>query len=272
MLVQTGAGAQMDRPVSISDELPRYLERLSRPRERKKPDKSATAGYSDLNRFAGGLNPGELIVITGRPSTGKTTLALNIALSAAVNRMRPTAIFSPNLSCEQIVLRLVAGMGRFDPSEVLKRRLTVTDWERIDMAAGILSRAPIFMDDTANLSTAELRRRVLDLKKNNGLGLVIVDELQGLYPSKRDDIGVASARSIPQALKGMARVFDVAVLAVSRLSRRAQRRRSNRMVLSDLWGSGVEHDADLIVSLFKREFYVWGRLGSLKHYETPSRK
>ena len=262
----------MDRPVLISDELTRYFERLRRPRERKKPAKSATADYSDLNRFAGGLNAGELIVITGRPSTGKTTLALNIALSAAVNRMLPTAIFSLNLSCEQIALRLVAGMGRFDPSEVLKRRLTVSDWERIDLATEILSHAPIFLDDTANLSTAELRRRVLDLKKENGLGLVIVDELQGLYPTKRDDIGVPSDRSMAQALRGIAKVLDVAVLAVSRLSRRAERRRNNRMVLSDFWGSGFEHDADLIVSLFKREFYVWGRLGSLKHYATPKRK
>ena len=262
----------MDRPDLISDELTRYFERLRRPRERKKPDKTVTADYSDLNRFAGGLKAGELIVITGRPSTGKTTLALNIALSAAVNRMLPTVIFSLNLSCEQIALRLVAGMGRFDPSEVLKRRLTVSDWERIDMATETLSHAPIFVDDTTNLSTAELRRRVLDLKKENGLGLVIVDELHGLRPTKRDTIDVPSARSIPQALREMARVLDVAVIAVSRLSRRAERRRSNRMVLSDFWGSGFEHDADLIVALFKHECYVWGRLGSLKHYETPRRR
>ena len=261
----------MDRPVLISDELTRYFERLRRPRARKKPAKSEPADYSDLNRFAGGLNAGELIVITGRPSAGKTTLALNMALSAAVNRRLHTVIFSLNLSCEQIALRLVAGMGRFDPSEVLKRRLTVTDWERIDMATETLSQVPIFVDDSTNLSIAELRRRVLDLKKENGLGLVIVDELQGLYPTKRDDNGVQSARSIPQELREMARVLDVAVIAVSRLNRRAERRRSNRMVLSDFWGSGFEHDADLIVSLFKREFYVWGRLESLKHYETPRR-
>ena len=272
MLVQTGTGAQMDRPVSVSNELPRYLERLSKPRERRKRDRQPTTDYSDLNRFTGGLNAGELVVIAGRPSTGKTTLALNIALSAAINRVLPTAIFSPNLSCEQIVLRLVAGMGRFDPSEVLKRRLTSNDWERIDMAAEILARAPIFVDDTTNMSTARLRRRVLDLKDDNGLGLVIVDELQGLCPTKRDVIGVPTARSIPKALKGMARELDVSVVAVSRLSRRAERRRSNRMVLSDLWGSGVEHDADLIVSLFRREFYCWGRIGSLKHYEVPRKK
>ena len=272
MLVQTDTGAQMDRPVSISNELHRYLERLSRPRERKKRDRPATTDYSDLNRFTGGLNAGELVVIAGRPSTGKTTLSLNIALSAAVNRVLPTAIFSPNLSCEQIVLRLVAGMGRFDPSEVLKRLLTAKDWERIDMAAEVLSRAPIFIDDTTNLSTARLRRRVLDLKNENGLGLVIVDELQGLCRTKRDVIGVPATRSIPKALKGMARELDVPVVAVSRLSRRAERRRSNRMVLSNLWGSGVEHDADLIVSLFRREFYIWGRIGSLKHHEIPEKQ
>ena len=272
MLVQTDTGAQMDRPVSVSNELPRYLERLSKPRERRKRDRQPTTDYADLNRFTGGLNAGELVVIAGRPSTGKTTLTLNIALSAAVNRVLPTVIFSPNLSCEQIVLRLVAGMGQFDPSEVLKRRLTSNDWERIDMAAEILARAPLFVDDTTNMSTATLRRRVLDLKDDNGLGLVIVDELQGLCPTKRDVIGVPTARSIPRALKGMARELDVSVVAVSRLSRRAERRRSNRMVLSDLWGSGVEHDADLIVSLFRREFYIWGRIGSLKHHEIPGRK
>ena len=261
----------MDRPVSVSNELPRYLERLSRPRDRRKRDRSETADYSDLNRFTNRLNAGELIVITGRPSTGKTTLALNIALSAAVDRMLPTAIFSPNLSCDQIVSRLVAGIVRIDPSELRKRRLTAKDWNRIDMAADVLSRAPIFVDDTTNMSTARLRRRVLDLKDDNGLGLVIVDELQGLCPTNRDVIGVPTARSIPRALKRMARELVVPILAVSRLSRRAERRRSNRMVLSDLWGSGVEHDADLIVSLFQREIYIWGRIGSLKHHEIPGR-
>ena len=124
-------------------DLPRSVERQSKPREWKKLDRKIPADYSDLNRFDGGLKAGELFVITGRPSTDKTTLTLNIALSAAVSRNRPTSIFCLYLSSEHIVLRLIAVMGRFAPCGVLKRWCTAKDWDRIDMAAKY-SRTPPF--------------------------------------------------------------------------------------------------------------------------------
>lgn len=262
----------MVKPVSISSALPRYLDRLRGRKKRERPCRAASAEYSDLNRFTGGLNAGELIVIAGRPSTGKTTLALNIALSAAVNRAIPTAILSLGLSCNQVVSRLIASVARVDRSRLRRGVLTPTDWNRIDMAEETLARSQTFICESDSLSTSQLPRLVRDLKDETGLELVIVDELQELYPASRDANEVPTAQTVPRALKRMARELDVAILAVSRLSRRAERRRSNRMVLSDLWGSGVEHDADLVVSLFRREFYVWGRLGSLKHHETPRRK
>ncbi len=163
-------------------------------------------------------------------------------------------------------------MARVDRSSLRRRTLTSNDWKRIELAEETLSRAPIFISESISLSTARLPRLVRDLKDENGLGLVIVDELQELYPAASDVYGIPTVRTVPRALKSMARELDVAVLAVSRLSRRVERRGSKRMVLSDLWGSGVEHDADLIVSLFKRDFYIWGRLGSLKHHEIPKRK
>ena len=272
MLVQTDMGARMVKPVSISRALPRYLDRLRRRRKRKKRFRAASGEYSDLNRFTGGLNAGELIVIAGRPSTGKTTLALNIALSAALDRVLPTAILSLGLTCNQVVSRLVASMARVDPSSLRGRVLTPKDWKRIERVEESLARAPILVCESHSLTTAQLPRLVRDLKDENGLGLVIVDELQELIPAGPDVHGVPTAQTVPRALKGMARELDVAVLAVSRLSRRIERRRSNRMVLSDLWGSGVEHDADLIVTPFKREFYIWGPIGSLKHHDIPRRK
>ena len=262
----------MVKPVSISRALPRYLERLRRSRKRKDPFSATSGEYSDLSRFTGGLNTGELIVIAGRPSTGKTTLALNIALSVAVDRAIPTAILSLGLSCDQIVSRLVASIARVDLSRLRKRALTPKDWKRIEMAGETLSRASIFISESNSLSTAKLPRLVRDLKEESELGLVIVDELQELYPAASEVHAVPTAQTVPRALKRMARELDVAVLAVSRLSRREKRRRSNRMALSDLWGSGVEHDADLVVSLFKREYYIWGRLGGLKRHEAPKRE
>ena len=258
----------MVRPVSISKALPRYLERLRRSRKRKDHFSTAPGKYSDLNGFTGGLDAGELLVIAGWPSTGKTTLALNIALSAAVDRALPTAILSLGLSCDQVVSRLIASMARVDRSRLRRRVLMPKDWKRIEMAEETLECAPIFISESKSLSTAQLPRLVRNLKQESELGLVIVDEIQELYPAAPDGYAVPTAQTVPRALKRMARELDVAVLAVSRLSRRVERRGSDRMALSDLWGSGAEQDADLVVSLFKREYHIWGRLGGLNRHDT----
>ena len=163
-------------------------------------------------------------------------------------------------------------MAQVDLSRLRKRTLTPKDWKRIEMAEETLARAPIFISESNSLSTAQLPRLVRDLKEKSELGLVIVDELQELYPEAPDDHAVPTAQTVPRALKRMARELDVAVLAVSRLSQREKRRRSNRMALSDLWGSGIELDADMVVSLFRREYYIWGRLGGLKRHEAPKRE
>ena len=262
----------MVKPASISKLLPRYLERLRALSKRKKPVSGLHSDFSDLDRFTGGLLPGELIVIVGPPSTGKTRLALNVALSAAVNRMLPTAIISLKLSSNRVVSRLIASMARVNKPKLRKGRLTAREWGRIDKAAETLARAPIFVDATPGLSPSELRQRILDLKDDRKLGLVIVDEHQRMRSEKQDGTRVPAARTISGALKELAMELDVPVVAVSPLSRRLARRRKDRMVLSDLFGSGVEHDADMIVSIFKREFYVWGRIRRLTHHETPARK
>ena len=159
-------------------------------------------------------------------------------------------------------------MARVDRSRLRRRELTPKDCKRIEIAGETLSRAPIFISESKSLSTAQLPRLVRDLKNESGLGLVVVDDLQELYPTASDVHGVPTAQTVPRALKRMARKLNVAAIAVLRLSRRVVRRSSNRITLADLWGPAIDLDADLVVSLFRGEFYISGRLGGSKRQET----
>jgi len=214
------------------------------------------SGYSEFDKLTAGLQPGELIVIAGRPSMGKTTLAVNIAENAAIGSKVPTAIFSMEMPSQQLAFRMISSLGRVDQTHLRTGRFPDEDWSRINTAVQLMSEAPIFIDDTPSLSPTEIRARARRLQREHGLGLIVVDYLQLMAVPGSKENRATEISEISRSLKGLAKELSLPVIALSQLNRSVEQRTDKRPVMSDLRESGaIEQDADLILFIYREEVY-----------------
>lgn len=213
-------------------------------------------GYTDFDGMTAGLQNSDLIIIAGRPSMGKTAFALNVALRAGARAEVPTAVFSLEMSMEQLMTRLLAVQSKVNLGNLRTGYLDDQDWSALYEAAEILSNSPIFIDDTPALSTLELQAKCRRLKAEHNLGLIVVDYLQLMRSSARTDSREQEISDISRSLKALAKELNVPVIALSQLNRKVEERTDKRPMMSDLRESGaIEQDADIIIFLYRDAAY-----------------
>ncbi|HAO20255.1 MAG: replicative DNA helicase [Desulfobacteraceae bacterium IS3] len=213
-------------------------------------------GYTDFDRMTAGLQKSDLIILAARPSMGKTAFALNIARNVAVDAEVPVAVFSLEMSKEQLSMRMLCSEARVDSSRLRGGFFSKEDWVRLTDAAGMLSEAPIFIDDSASISAMEIRAKARRLKMEKDLGLIVIDYLQlmrGRADAERRDLEISE---ISRSLKALAKELNVPVVALSQLNRKLEERGDKRPILSDLRESGsLEQDADVVAFIYRDEVY-----------------
>ena len=216
-------------------------------------------GFADLDEKTSGLQPGDLVIVAGRPSMGKTAFSINIAENVALDSGKGVAIFSMEMGGTQLAMRMIGSVGRLNQHTLRTGRLEDEDWSRMTHALGRLNEAPIFIDETAGLNALELRSRARRLhRQNGGLGLIVVDYLQLMTaPASRASENRATEISdISRSLKALAKELNVPVIALSQLNRSLEQRPNKRPIMSDLRESGaIEQDADLILFIYRDEVY-----------------
>jgi replicative DNA helicase len=215
------------------------------------------SGFADLDALTGGFQPGNLIVLAARPSMGKSAAATNIAEYAAVEAGVPVALFSLEMSETELAHRFLASQARVSSDDLRKGRVRAEKWPKVLKAVEKLARAPIFVDDSSDMSVLELRAKSRRLAARHGLGLVVVDYLQLMRPEGRPDSSrVEQIGQISRGLKILARELEVPVIAVSQLSRAVESRNPPVPMLSDLRESGsIEQDADVVMFIYRDEYY-----------------
>ncbi len=224
--------------------------------DRKSHVTGVPTGFKKFDEMTAGLQPSELVVVAGRPSMGKTSFCLNVAQHAAIHEQTPVAIFSLEMSKEQLVQRMLCSVAKVDSHKLRTGYLSDADWPRLTTGAGILSEAPIFIDDTPGISLLEMRAKARRLMAEQRLGLVIIDYLQLISGRGRAESRQQEISEISRSLKAMAKDLNVPVVALSQLSRAVEARQPPRPQLSDLRESGaIEQDADVVIFLYRPAFY-----------------
>ncbi len=215
-----------------------------------------TTGFNEFDDKTTGLQKGDLVIVAGRPSMGKTTFAMNMAENAAIGAQVPVAIFSMEMPSEALAMRMISSLGRINGHHLRTGELTDDDWPRITSAVSILSEAKVFIDDTPALSPTDLRARARRLKREHGLGLIVIDYLQLMQIAGGGENRATEISEISRSLKALAKELEVPVIALSQLNRSLEQRPNKRPVMSDLRESGaIEQDADLIVFIYRDEVY-----------------
>jgi len=217
-------------------------------------------GFNDLDHMTSGFQRSDLIIIAGRPSMGKTAFCLNVALNSVKEEYegrKPVALFSLEMSKEQLVTRMLCSEARVDAGRLRGGFLAESDWPKLTRAAGVLSESPIFIDDTPAISVLEMRAKCRRLKADKGLGMIIVDYLQLMRGRDAMKSREQEISEISRSLKALAKELHVPVIALSQLSRAVEQRGGDkRPMLSDLRESGsIEQDADVVLFVFREEFY-----------------
>jgi len=232
------------------------IETIDRLYQKKAHVTGIPTGFIDFDIKTAGLQASDLIVIAGRPSMGKSAFAIGIAEYAGVVEKIPLAIFSLEMSKEQLVQRMLCSHAKVDAHKVRTGYLATSDWPRLTAAAGKLSEAPIFIDDTAAISVMELRAKARRLKAHQDIKLIILDYLQLMRGSSNIENRQQEISEISRCLKALARELNVPVIAISQLSRAVEARTDHRPQLSDLRESGaIEQDADVVALLLREEYY-----------------
>ncbi|MGH8119652.1 MAG: replicative DNA helicase [Gammaproteobacteria bacterium] len=240
----------------IKDLLVKALDRVDELFRLDNPITGVPTGFDDLDERTAGLQPSDLIIIAGRPSMGKTALAINIAEHAAIKGKLSVAIFSMEMPGEQLAMRMMSSLGRIDQHKVRTGKLSDDDWPRLTSAVEILKDAQLFIDDTPALTPAELRSRCRRIKREAGLDMVVVDYLQLMSVPGTTENRATEISEISRSLKAMAKELNVPVLALSQLNRSLEQRPNKRPVMSDLRESGaIEQDADVIIFIYRDEVY-----------------
>jgi replicative DNA helicase len=214
-------------------------------------------GFADLDRMTSGLQAGDMIVVAGRPSMGKTAFALNIAEHVGVELRLPVAIFSLEMSGPQLATRFLSSVGRIDQSKLRTGRLTDDEWDRMTVALGKLHEAPIHIDETGAINSTDLRARARRLHRQFGkLGLIIIDYLQLMSSNRMGENRATEISEISRSIKALAKELQVPIIALSQLSRKVEERTDKRPLMSDLRESGaIEQDADIIMMMYREEYY-----------------
>ena len=215
-----------------------------------------TTGYPRLDSLTSGLQNSDLIILAARPSMGKTAFALNIARNVAFEENAPVAVFSLEMSKEQLSMRLLTSEARIDSNRLKTGFITQDDWQNATDAAGLLNDLPIFIDDTPNITVMDIRAKARRIKKESGLGLIVIDYLQLMKAPvrlERKDLEIAE---ISRALKSLAKELNIPIIALSQLNRMLEQRSDKRPLLSDLRESGaLEQDADIVSFIYRDEVY-----------------
>jgi replicative DNA helicase len=245
----------------IKELLPQVAEKIDElfSREDQSEVTGIPTGFTDLDRMTSGLHGGDLIIVAGRPSMGKTAFSINMAENVALDTGLPVAVFSMEMGATQLATRMIGSIGRLDQHRMRTGQLEDEDWEKLTTALGRLNEAPIFIDEGAGLSSFDVRARARRLHRQTGkLGLIVVDYLQLMAApaGTRSENRATEISEISRSLKALAKELDVPVVALSQLNRGLEQRPDKRPVMSDLRESGaIEQDADLILFIYRDEVY-----------------
>jgi replicative DNA helicase len=238
--------------------LPTLIEKIDEWHSNPDAMRGLATGFTDFDRRTGGLRGGDLVIVAGRPSMGKTTLAINMAENVALdpNVKGSVLVFSMEMPAEQLMTRMLSSVGGVPLHDIRSGRVTDHDWVRISSATSQLQEARIFIDESPGLTPTELRARARRVKREHGLDLVVVDYLQLMQVSGTKENRATEISEISRGLKALAKELDVPVIALSQLNRSVEQRESKKPVMSDLRESGaIEQDADMILFIYREEVY-----------------
>ena len=232
------------------------VERINELCERGDAITGLPTGFDDFDKNTSGLQNGDLIIVAGRPSMGKTSFAMNMIEDAIITRQASVAVFSMEMPSHQLTMRMLSSMGRVDAQALRTGSLNEEQWRNISSTVSILSEAKLFIDDSAALSPTEIRARARRLKREHGLSLIVIDYLQLMQITGSTENRTNDVSEISRSLKALAKELDVPVIALSQLNRSLEQRTDKRPVMSDLRESGaIEQDADLIAFIYRDEVY-----------------
>jgi replicative DNA helicase len=249
---KTGSGF-----VPLREELGKVIDRLDMLHQNSGSITGISTGFTRLDEMTAGLQRGDLIVIAGRPSMGKTTFALNIAENAAFGGSKAKiGVFSMEMSREQLAFRMISSLGRVDQGHLRTGNFGDEEWSRINTAIHMMKNAPIYIDDTGALTPTEVRARARRLKREHGLDLIVLDYLQLMQVAGNKENRATEISEISRSLKALAKELAVPVIALSQLNRSVEQRTDKKPVMSDLRESGaIEQDADVIMMIYREEVY-----------------
>ena len=242
--------------VSLKNIIPSAFETVEKLFKRQELITWVPTGYFEIDKMTAGLQPSDLIILAGRPSMGKTALAMNIAQHAALVEKTGVGIFSLEMSKEQLAMRLLSSVGRIDSHRIRTGKLHADDWPKLTRAVGMLSDAPIYIDDTPAISVLDMRAKIRRLASQYDIGMVLVDYLQLMRGRGSIENRTQEISEISRSLKALAKEYKIPVLALSQLNRGLESRTDKRPMMSDLRESGaIEQDADVICFIYRDEVY-----------------
>ncbi len=257
-IAEAGARGQIGF-VEIHPLLTKAVERIDTLYNRNDPSDITCipTGFADLDQMTSGLQPGDLVIVAGRPSMGKTAFALNVAEYVGIDLRLPVAVFSMEMSGAQLVMRMLGSVGRLDQHKVRTGKLQDEDWQKLTHAVGKLNEAAIFIDESGALTAPQVQARARRLRRQcGGLGLIVIDYLQLMSASGEGENRATEISQISRSLKALAKELNVPVVALSQLNRGLEQRPNKRPIMSDLRESGaIEQDADLIFFIYRDEVY-----------------
>ena len=255
LIAEQGAGNRQGFQ-AINELLGRAVERVEEMYRSGDAITGIATGFTSFDEKTSGLQKSDLIIVAGRPSMGKTSFAMNLAETAALNGGHSVAVFSMEMPGEQLALRMMSSLGRIDSHRLRTGKLDDQDWPRLISSVNMLSKAKLFIDDTASLTPTDLRARTRRLKREHGLDLVIIDYLQLMQVSSNNENRATEISEISRSLKALAKELQVPIVALSQLNRSVEQRPDKRPVMSDLRESGsIEQDADVILFIYRDEVY-----------------
>ncbi|MBS3952359.1 MAG: replicative DNA helicase [Methylomicrobium sp.] len=242
---------------SIKSLLAQAVDKIELLYEQEGSITGASTGFSDFDEMTSGLQPSDLIIVAGRPSMGKTTIAMNMAENVAIKGDKPVAVFSMEMPGDSLAMRMMSSLGRIDQHKVRTGKLDDDEWPRLTSAINLLAETKLFIDDTPALTPTEVRSRARRLMREHGqLGLIVLDYLQLMQSPASGENRVQQISDISRSLKALAKELNVPVIALSQLNRNLEQRPNKRPVMSDLRESGgIEQDADVIVFVYRDEVY-----------------
>jgi replicative DNA helicase len=259
-------------PLDFHEALRRAVESAEKAQARGGRISGVTSGFTDIDQLLGGLQPSDLLILAGRPGMGKTALGTNMAFHAArayiqdmeagaeIPRGSPVLFFSLEMAAQQLSARILAEQTEIEMWKIRNGRFSESEWEKFVLTMQELSTLPLFIDDTGGISIAQIAARARRMKREKKIGLIIIDYLQLVEPSRRQENRVQEITEVTKGLKTLAKELNVPILALSQLSRGVDSRDDKRPILSDLRESGsIEQDADVVMFVYREEYYLKSR-------------